>query len=149
MPRKTCFKFKIDFPFLQFGCLAWPGSTAVCCLNIFGTKQGWKDTNRIYIFTTRRSAAPHSPAQAGQTFTIILGDKASRGLPRLDSTFHQIFSGSTRKGRQTRDSFAGISSNSSFMERIICISPSSAPCGSGNNVQRRWRLNNEWGEDPK
>ena len=57
MPRKSFLcNFGIDFAFYNLArCLAWPGSR----LNIFGLKTGslgWrKDTNRIYIFTTRQS----------------------------------------------------------------------------------------------
>ena len=55
-------KFGIDFAFYNLaGCLAWRGSWLCPSLNIFGLKTGrgclgWrKDTNRIYIFTTRQS----------------------------------------------------------------------------------------------
>ena len=53
-------KFGIDFAFYNLArCLAWLGSCLCPSLNIFGLKTGslgWrKDTNRIYIFTTRQS----------------------------------------------------------------------------------------------
>ena len=61
MPRKSFLcKFGIDFAFYNLArCLAWLGSCLCPSLNIFGLKTGslgWrKDTNRIYIFTTRQS----------------------------------------------------------------------------------------------
>ena len=81
MPRKSFLcKFGIDFAFYNLArCLAWPGSW----LNIFGLKTGrgeqaWSG-GRIPIgfISLQRVTQGVALAGTGQTFTIILLDKAS------------------------------------------------------------------------
>ena len=85
------------FCFLQFGTLLGVVGSCLCpSLNIFGLKTGslgWrKDTNRIYIFTTCQSGGLRLAGGgrgAGQTFTIILPDKASTALKHSSTAFSQ------------------------------------------------------------
>ena len=91
MPRKSFLcKFGIDFAFYNLArCLAWLGSCLCPSLNIFGLKTGslgWrKDTNRIYIFTTR-----HSGGCARRDRSDIYNYPARQSI-RSSGTFQNLF----------------------------------------------------------
>ena len=90
MPRKSFLcEFGIDFAFYNLArCLAWPGSW----LNIFGLKTGslgWrKDTNRIYIFTTRQSGGLRGAGGWSDIYNY-----PPRQSIHSSQTFQHLFSG--------------------------------------------------------
>ena len=79
-------KFGIDFAFYNLaGCLAWRGSWLCPSLNIFGLKTGrggaWAGGRIPIGFISLQHVSQGGCALgAGQTFTIILRDKASTAL---------------------------------------------------------------------
>lgn len=84
-------EFGIDFAFYNLArCLAWPGSW----LNIFGLKTGslgWrKDTNRIYIFTTRQSGV----GRVGRaSWSDIYNYPARQSIHSSQTFLRHLFSG--------------------------------------------------------
>ena len=97
MPRKSFLcKFGIDFAFYNLArCLALVGSCLCPSLNIFGLKTGslgWrKDTNRIYIFTTRQSGGLRLARGEG-SWSDIYNYPAGQSIHSSQTFLHRLFS---------------------------------------------------------
>ena len=111
MPRKSFLcNFGIDFAFYNLArCLAWPGSR----LNIFGLKTGslgWrKDTNRIYIFTTRQSGVGEE-----ESWSDIYNYPAGHSIHSSQTFLHHLFSGFSSASRSAQVNIASSKNFSAF-----------------------------------
>ena len=132
MPRKSFLcNFGIDFAFYNLArCLALVGSCLCPSLNIFGLKTGslgWrKDTNRIYIFTTRQSGVGEE-----ESWSDIYNYPAGHSIHSSQTFLHHLFSGFSSASRSAQVNIAS-SKNFSAFPAFAASAPPSPPEGPHN-----------------